>query len=143
MLADGIVLLIACAVVAGLVVARAARRRKDMAVRPALGAGRGRVVRRLLTEGVMLSVLGGALGILFAYWGAHAIVSFVSSNQSRPLGFAVGVDLRVLGFTVAISLLTGILFGIAPTFRSARVDLTPALKEGERSSASSGHAGRK
>jgi predicted permease len=67
----------------------------------------------------------------------------VSSNQTRPLGFATGVDLRVLGFTVAVSLLTGILFGIAPTFRSARVDLTPALKEGEGSSGSSGHAGGK
>ena len=143
MLAVGIILLITCANVAGLMLARAAARQKEMAVRLALGAGRARVVRQLLTESVMLSVLGGALGILFAYWGAHAIVSFVSSNQTRPLGFATGVDLRVLGFTVTISLLTGILFGIAPTFRGARVDLTPALKEGERSSGSSGYAGRK
>jgi predicted permease len=143
MLAVGIILLIACANVAGLMLARAAARQKEMAVRLALGAGRARIVRQLFTESIMLSVLGGALGILFAYWGAHAIISFVSSNQPRPLGFATGVDLRVLGFTVAVSLLTGILFGIAPTFRSMRVDLTPALKEGEGSSTRSARGGGK
>jgi predicted permease len=143
MLAVGIILLIACANVAGLMLARAAARQKEMAVRLALGAGRARIVRQLFTESIMLSVLGGALGILFAYWGAHTIISFVSSNQPRPLGFATGVDLRVLAFTVAVSLLTGILFGIAPAFRGARVDLTPALKEGEGSSTSAARGNAK
>jgi predicted permease len=123
--------------------ARAAARQKEMAVRLALGAGRARIVRQLFTESIMLSVLGGALGILFAYWGARTIISFVSSNQPRPLGFATGVDLRVLAFTVAVSLLTGILFGIAPAFRGARVDLTPALKEGEGSSTSAARGSAK
>jgi predicted permease len=140
MLAVGIILLIACANVAGLMLARSAARQKEMAVRLVLGAGRWRVIRQLLTESVMLSALGGMLGVFLAYWGAHAIVSFVSSNQTRPLGFAAGVDTRVLGFTVALSLLTGILFGLAPAFRSARVDLTPSLKEGEGATGSGGHA---
>lgn len=134
MFAVGIILLIACSNVAGLMLARAAARQKEMALRLALGAGRMRIVRQLLTESLLLAATGGALGIVFASWGSHAIVSFVSNNQPRPLAFATGLDLRVLGFTVAISLFTGILFALAPAFRSVRVDVTPALKEGSSTS---------
>jgi len=141
MLAVGIILLIACANVAGLMLARSAARRKEMAVRLALGAGRMRIVRQLLTESLMLSAVGGVLGIFFAYWCAQVIVSFVSRNQTRALGFSTGIDMRVLAFTAAISLFTGILFGMAPAFRSAGLDLTPALKEGAGVSSSVAHDG--
>ena len=141
MIAVGIILLIACSNVAGLMLARAAARQKEMALRLALGAGRGRVVRQLLTESVMLAAGGGILGIVFASWGVRTIVSFVSANQPRPLAFATGIDMRVLGFTMAVSLITGILFGLAPAFRGARVDLTPALKEGTGAATGFGHGG--
>lgn len=144
MFAVGIILLIACSNVAGLMLARAAARQKEMALRLALGAGRMRIMRQLLTESLLLAATGGILGIVFASWGSHAIVSFVSNNQPRPLTFATGLDLRVLGFTVAISVFTGILFGLAPAFRSVQVDVTPALKEGFSASTkfSRGHARR-
>ena len=143
MFAVGIILLIACSNVAGLLLARSAARQKEMALRLALGAGRTRIVRQLLTESVMLAATGGILGIVFASWGAHAILSFVSSNQPRPLTFAAGLDTRVLGFTAAVSLFTGILFGLAPAFRGTRLDMTPALKEGFSASAKIGHSGRR
>src|SRR5215469_16964085 len=135
MIAVGIILLIACSNVAGLMLARAAARQKEMALRLALGAGRMRILRQLMTESLLLAATGGALGVVFASWGSNAIVSFVSNNQPRPLTFATGLDFRVLGFTVAISLFTGILFGLAPAFRSVRVDVAPALKEGFSASA--------
>jgi FtsX-like permease family len=98
-------------------------------VRLALGAGRGRVIRQLLTESVMLSAAGGTLGVLLAIWGVHAITAVVTSGSDRPFGFVIAPDWRVLAFTIGMTFSRGILFGFAPAFRGTRVDLTPALKE--------------
>jgi len=140
MAAVGVVLLIACANVAGLMLARASARQKEIAVRLALGGGRARIMRQLFTESVTLSLMGGIVGIFLAFWGARSLLAFLGSTSLRPLGISAEIDVRVLAFTIGVSLVTGIIFGLAPALRSLRVDLTPALKEGAGKGSSAGHA---
>jgi predicted permease len=135
--AVGFVLLIACVNVANLVLARSTGRAREFAIRAALGASRGRVLRQLLTESTLIALAGGALGLLLAAWGTQGILSLVS--DTLPRAQEVRVDGRVLFFTLGISLLSAILCGLAPALRAARLDVQSTLKEGGRGMSGSHH----
>jgi putative ABC transport system permease protein len=140
--AVGFVLLIACANVASLLLTRSLARQKEVAIRAALGASRWRVARQLLTESVVLSVVGGIAGVFLAYGGTGALVRMLPQNQIAALPFLANlhVDARMLVFSFGLSVLTGMIFGLAPAIQSSRTELTGVLKEGGRNaSAGSGH----
>ncbi|NTX58279.1 ABC transporter permease [Myxococcus sp. CA039A] len=128
--AVGFVLLVACGSVANLLLARAAARGREVSIRAALGAGRGRLLAQFLTESFALSALGGALGLLLAVWGTDALVAMV--GDGLPRAEKVGLDAASVFFTLGVSLLTGLVFGLAPALHASRTDLSATMREGSR-----------
>src|SRR4030095_9794869 len=135
-----LVLLIACANVANLLLVRASARRKEIAIRLAVGASRWRLIRQLLTESVLLAIIGGVVGILFASWIKDGLLAVADWSGRGMVGLTPRIDWRVLGFTLGVCVITGLLFGIAPAIRSSQVELTPTLKEAGRTSGAIGHS---
>ena len=133
----GMVLLIACANIANLMLARGAARQREISIRLAIGAGRRRLIRQLLTESLLLAGLGAAGGLLFARWGSGVLVRFFST-QRNPLDLDLSPDWAVLGFTSAAAVVTGLLFGLAPAFRATRVAPNSVLKENARGAVTGG-----
>ncbi len=136
----GLVLLIACVNVANLLLARAAARQKEVAVRLALGAARSRLVRQMLTESLLLAFAGGACGLLVAQWGTRALLT-LSLGKTGPDNLDAHPDLRVLAFTAGVCLLTGLLFGLIPALRAIRVPVAPTLKDTSQTALGSGASG--